>query len=194
MQKLSLHYSLFTCFLHFYIIMIWIFLNPCISNSDVILVVSISFWSSCACAQFWGRLSLVCLHPGAHPILGSGAPSAPGPAAEPPTAPHSPASSGSQRPPCHFSEPGPAAHGPRRRGPPWGPTRGPGESGWSLSVQRDRGRPVEVKPWQLGSHGGADPPQRPGCQVLSVSVMSFFSFCKRGKVFITDTFSSRIIR
>lgn len=123
--------------------------------------------------QFRGCLAVVGLHPGAHTVLGCGAPSAPGPAAEPPTASHSPAPSGSQRPPCHLSKPGPAAHRPRRRGPPWGPAGSPGESGWSLPVQRDGSRPLEVQPWQLGSHGGADPPPRPGCQVLPVSRLKY---------------------
>lgn len=46
-------------------------------------------------AQFRGCLPLFCLHPGAHPILGCGPTPAPGPTAESPTAPHSPAPSGS---------------------------------------------------------------------------------------------------
>lgn len=124
-------------------------------------------------AQFRGRFPFICFHPGAHPVLSCGTPSAPGPPAEPPTAPHSPAPSGSQRSPSHLAEPRPAAHGSRRRGPPWGPAGGPGESGWSLPVQRSRGRPIKVKPRQLGSHDGADSPQRTRCQVVPVSVMTF---------------------
>lgn len=67
------------------------------SNCDVFLVVSISFLcASCVCcAQFWGCFPFVCFHPGAHPVLGRGTPSAPGPAAESPAAPYSPAPSGS---------------------------------------------------------------------------------------------------
>lgn len=113
--------------------------------------------------QLWGRFPFISFHPGAHPVLGCGAPSAPGPAAEPPTAPHSPASSGSQRPPSHLAESGPVAHRPRRGGPPWGPAGGPGESGWSLPVQRNRDRPIKVKSRQLGPHGGANPNPRSGC-------------------------------
>lgn len=126
---------------------------------------------SCVSAQFWRRFPLVCFHPGAHSLLGRCTPSTPGPTAEPATAPHSPAPSGAQRPPGHLSEPGPASHRPRWWGPPWRPTRGPGDCGWSVSLQgrRRRGRPVEVESWQLGSHGGADPPQRAGRQILPVS-------------------------
>lgn len=129
-------------------------------------------------AQFRGRFPVFCVHPGAHPILSRGPPSAPGPAAEPSAAPHSPAPSGSQRPPGHLTEPGPAAHGSRGRGPPWGSEGGPGESGWSLPVQRRRSRSVKVKSRQLGPHGGADPPQRAGRQVVLVSAMRFSLLCE----------------
>lgn len=105
-----------------------------LANCDVFFVVFTSFLCFYVSTQFWGHFPFLCVHPGAHPILGRGAPSAPGPAAEPPTAPHSPAPSGSQRPPSHLTKPGPAAHGSRRRGPPRGPAGGPGESGWSLPV------------------------------------------------------------
>lgn len=124
---------------------------------------------SCVSVQFRRRFPLVRFHPGAHSLLGRGAPQTPGPTAEPATAPHSPAPSGAQRPPSHLSEPGPASHRPRRRGPPWRPTRGPGKCSWSLSLQGRRGWPVEVQSRQLGPHGGADPPPRAGRQVLPVS-------------------------
>lgn len=146
------------------------------------LCVNLFLGASHVSAQFRGHFPFVCLHPGAHPIVGSGAPPAPGAPAEPPTAPHSPAPSGSQRSPSHLTKPGPATHGSRRRGPPWGPAGGPGESGWSLSVQRRRGRTIEVKPRKLGSHDGADSPQRAGRQVVPVShEVFYFVKCCSGK-------------
>lgn len=67
------------------------------SNFDVFLLVSIFFPLYChVSAQFRGCFPLICFHPGAHPVLSCGAPSAPGPAAKPPTAAHPPAPSGSQ--------------------------------------------------------------------------------------------------
>lgn len=120
-------------------------------------------------AQFRGCFPLVCFHAGAHSLLGRGAAQTPGPTAEPATAPHPPAPAGSQRPPSHLSEPGPASHRPRWWRTPWWPARGAGECGRGLPLQGRRGRPVEVESGQLGSHGGADPPQRAGRQVVSVS-------------------------
>lgn len=143
-----------------------LFRSTPLSNSDW------CFPCSYANGQFWGRLPVICVHSGAHPILGCGTPSAPGPAAEPPAAAHPPASSRSQRPPSHLSEPGSVAHRPRWRGPPWGPTRGPGESGRSFPVQRHGDRSIQVQPRQLGSYDGTDPPQRPGCQVIPVSAVN----------------------
>lgn len=120
-------------------------------------------------AQFWGRFPLVCFHPGAHSLLGCGTSQTPGPTAEPATAPHPPAPSWSQRPPGHLPEPGSASHRPRWWGTPWRPTWSAGQRGRGVPLQGRRGGPVEVESWQLGSHGGADPPQRAGRQVVSVS-------------------------
>ena len=133
----------------------------------------------CSAAQFRGRLPVLCLHAGAHPLLGCGPPPPPGAPAEPPAAPHPPAPAGPQRPPCHLPEPGPAPHGAWRRGTPRGAAGGPGEPGRSFPVQRCRGGPIQVQPRQLGPCDGADPQQRSGCQVLPVSPPLPFCFTVR---------------
>ena len=98
-----------------------------ISNSDFCLVVSTSLSVAPVCLLSFGDASLSSASTLEHiPSSGRGPPSAPRPAAEPPAAPHSPPPSGSQWPPSHITEPGPASHGPGRRRPTVGARGGSG--------------------------------------------------------------------